>query len=68
MAVSVGGRFFVRVPEDLDECDDGWDAWFDDALTAASIDGRWDDCTEIEDVQVGVLDERGRVVVPPRSA
>ncbi|TAJ19200.1 MAG: hypothetical protein EPO65_07390, partial [Dehalococcoidia bacterium] len=64
LEVSVGGVFHVRIPDGMDEDDDRWDEWVDAALTAAQEDGRWFDCTAIEDMQAGVLGTRGYVLSP----
>lgn len=57
----IGGVVDIAIPDGLDEDGEGWDEWFADALEAALADGRWDDCTGIDDSVVGVLDERYRV-------
>jgi len=66
--VSVGGVFHVRIPDGLAEESDRWDAWIDKTLAAALDDGRWPDCTEIEDMQVGVLGTRGYVLAASELA
>lgn len=67
LEVAVGGVFHVRIPDGIEEGDDRWDDWIDSALLAASLDGRWSDCTEIEDMQMGVLGERGSVLSPSET-
>ena len=67
LEVAVGGVFHVRIPDGIEEGDDRWDDWVDAALLAASLDGRWSDCTEIEDMQAGVLGERGYVLSPSET-
>ncbi|MGE3856858.1 MAG: hypothetical protein AB7G21_07860 [Dehalococcoidia bacterium] len=64
LEVSVGGVFHVRIPDGIDEDGDHWDAWVDDVLAAAQEDGRWADCTEIEEMRSGVLGTRGHVLLP----
>lgn len=57
----VGGVLDIPIPDGLEEDGEGWDEWFADALEEVIADGRWDDCTGIDDSVVGVLDERYRV-------
>jgi len=68
LEVSVGGVFHVPIPDGIAEGGDRWDAWIDDALTAAQEDGRWANCTEIEDMRSGVLGPRGYVLSPAEQS
>lgn len=57
----IGGVLDIPIPHGLEEDGEGWDEWFADAIEAAITDGRWDDCTGIDDSVVGMLDEQYRV-------
>ncbi len=61
LRLHIEGTLDIRIPDDIEEGSDGWDTWLDTAIQAALLDGRWQECTGVEDSEVGMLDERGEV-------
>jgi len=61
LRLHIEGTLDIRIPDEIDDDGEAWDAWLDAAIQAALIDGRWQDCTGIGESEVGVLGDHGEV-------
>ncbi|RJQ07867.1 MAG: hypothetical protein C4558_09080 [Dehalococcoidia bacterium] len=61
LRLHIEGTLDIRIPDEIEEDGEAWDDWLDAAIQSALLDGRWQDCTGVDDSEVGILHESGAV-------